>query len=93
MDIVIERGALRDAAASEYRNKAILLDVTYTYAQAVDLTRAASAGRDGSVASKSEACKRSHYAQPGQVSFDERSYISPPSRCKALGGLERKAAT
>ena len=28
MDIVIERGGLRDATAAEYRNKAILLDVT-----------------------------------------------------------------
>ena len=37
-------------------------------------TRAGSANRDGLAASKSEALKRSHYARPGQVSFDERSY-------------------
>ena len=29
MDIVIERGGLRDATAAEYSNKAIMLDVTY----------------------------------------------------------------
>ena len=29
MDIVIERGGLRDATSSEYRNKAILVDVTH----------------------------------------------------------------
>ena len=36
--------------------------------------RADSADRNGSAASTSEACKRNHYARPGQVSFDERSY-------------------
>ena len=29
IDIVIERGGLRDATSSEYRNKTILLDVTH----------------------------------------------------------------
>ena len=36
MYIVIETGDLRDATASEYRNEAILLDVTYADSQAVD---------------------------------------------------------
>ena len=30
MDIVIDRGGLRDATSSEYRSKAILVDVTHT---------------------------------------------------------------
>ena len=34
MDIVIERGGLRDATSSEYRNKAILVDVTHAGPQA-----------------------------------------------------------
>ena len=52
----------------------ILLDVTYADPQAVGHMRAGSANRDGLATSKSEARKRSHYARPGQVSFDERSY-------------------
>ena len=36
MDMVIEREGPRDATASEYRNEAILLDVTYADSQAVD---------------------------------------------------------
>ena len=74
MDIVIEKGGVRDATAAEYRNKAILLDVTYVDPQAVGHMRTGSANRDGLAASKSEARKRSLYARPGQVSFDERSY-------------------
>ena len=65
MDLVIERGGLRDATAAEYRNKAILLDVTYVDSQAVGHMRAGSANRDELAASKSEARKRSHYARPG----------------------------
>ena len=34
MDIVIEAGGLRDATASEYRDKSMLLDVTYADPQA-----------------------------------------------------------
>ena len=74
MDIAIERGGLRDAAGAEYRYKAILLDVTYADPQSVGHMRADSANRDGLAASKSEAHTRSHYARPGQVSLDERSY-------------------
>ena len=89
--MVIEKGGLRDATASEYRNKTILLDVTYADAQAVGLMRSGSADREGLAASKSEARKRSHYARPGQASFDERS--SPPSWWKTLGASVRKAVT
>ena len=85
MDMVIERGGLRDATASEYRNKAILLDVTYADPQAVGHMRAGSADRDGLVASKSEARKLNHYARQSQASN------SPPSRSKALDTSVRKA--
>ena len=75
MDIVIERGGLRDATVAEYRNKE------------VGRMRAGSANRDGLAASKSEARKRSHYARPGQVSFDERSYKLATLAVESFGRL------
>ena len=94
MEIVIEKGGLRDATASEYRKKAILLDVRYADAQAVGHMRAGSADRDGLAASKSEVRKRSHHARPGQVSFDERSYRLATRAVESFGRLgKRKAAT
>ena len=74
MDIVIEAGGLRDATASGYRDKSIPLDVTCANPQAGVHMREGSADRNGSAASTSEARKPNHYARPGQVSFDERSY-------------------
>ena len=81
MDIVIERGGLRDATVAEYRNKE------------VGRMRAGSANRDGLAASKSEARKRSHYARPGQVSFDERSYKLATLAVESFGRLGKEAAT
>ena len=46
----------------------------YTVPQTVGHMRAGSADQEVLAASKSEARKRSHYAWPGQVSFDERRY-------------------
>ena len=60
MDIVIERGDLRDASASDFRHKSILMDVTYADPQAGDHLRAGIADQDGTVASTFEARK----AQP-----------------------------
>ena len=74
MDIVIERGGLRNSSSSEYRNKAILLDVKHADPQARVHMRDGSADRDGSAASTSEVRKRNHYARVRQVSFDERSH-------------------
>ena len=54
-----------DLMASEYRHKAIPLDVTYADPPAGIHMRARSADRDGSAASTSEARKRSHYARLG----------------------------
>ena len=61
MDIVIEAGGLRDATASEYRDKSVLLDVTYADPQAGVHMRAGSADRNGSLsaASTSEALRSS----------------------------------
>ena len=72
---LFEAGGLRDATASDYRDISILLDVTYhADPQARVHMRKGRADRNGSAASTSEACKRNHYARPGQASFDERSY-------------------
>ena len=54
MDIVIERGGLRDATSSVYRNKAILLDVMHADPQARVHMRDGSADRDGSAAYTAE---------------------------------------
>ena len=91
MDIVIERGGLRDAAALEYRNKATLFGVTYADPQAAGHMRAGSANRDGLDASKSEARKRSRYARPGQVS-DERSYKFATLAGESFGRLGKKSS-
>ena len=65
MDIVIERGGLRDATWSEYRQKAIpLLGVTHADPQARVHMRADSADPDKSAAL--------HFDRLGQGSSDER---------------------
>ena len=93
MDIVIEAGGLRDATAPEYRDKSTFLDVTYADPQAGVLMRAESADRNGSAASTSGARKRNHYARPGQVHFDARSYKLATLAVEALGASVKKAAT
>ena len=65
----------------------MLLDVTYPDSQAVEHMRAGSADGDGLAASKSEARKRSHYARPGQVSFDKRSYKLTTLAVESFGRL------
>ena len=92
MHIVIERGGSRDATASEYRNKGILLDVTYADPQAAGHMRAGSANQDGLAASKSEARKRTHYARPGHVSFDERSYKVATVAVESVGRLGKEGS-
>lgn len=72
---------------SNYRNKTILLDVTYADPHAVDHMRAGSTDRDGLAASKSEARRRIDYARPGQVSFDERNYKLPTLAVDSFGRL------
>ena len=49
--------------------------------------RAGSANRDGLTPSKPEAHKRTHYARPGQVSFDERSYKLSTFGVESFGRL------
>ena len=74
-------------------NKSILLDGTYADPQAGVHMRAGSADRNGSAASISEARKRNHYARPGQVSFDERSYKLATLAVERFGRSVKKAAT
>ena len=90
MDIVIEAGGQRDATASEYRDKSMLLDVTYADPQAGVHMRTGSADRNGSAASTSEARKRNHYACPGQVSLDERSHKLATLAVESFGRLGEK---
>ena len=92
MDIVIEAGGLRDTTASEYRDKSILLDVTYADPQAGVHMRAGSADRNGSAASTSEVGKRNHYARPGLVSFDERSCKLATLAVESLGFLGKEGS-
>ena len=92
MDIVIETGGLIDATASEYSNKSILLDVAYADPQARVHMRAGSADRNESSASISEARKRNHYARPGQVPFDERSYKLATFAVEVFGRLGKEGS-
>ena len=54
--------------------------------------RAGSADRDGSAASTSEARKCSHYARPGQVSLDERSYKLATLAVESFGRLGKEGS-
>ena len=92
MDIVIERGGLRDASASDFRHKSILIGVTYAYPQAGVHLRAGSPDQDGSAASTSEARKRNHYARVGHVSFDERSHKLVTLAVQSFGRLGREGS-
>ncbi len=87
MDIVVRRGALRDASSPAYRNKGILLDVTHADPQAQVHLRGGSATNDGKAAQTSEARKRRHYARPGHVSFDERSFKLTTFAVESFGRL------
>ena len=89
MDIVIARGGLQYATSSEYRNKAVLLDVTHAVPQASVHMRDGSADQDGSAASTSEARKHNNYARVGQVPFDERSH-KLVTLAKALDASEKE---
>lgn len=87
MDIVIRPGALRNASSAVYRHKGILLDVTHADPQAQVHLRNGSATSDGTAAQASEARKRQHYARPGHVSFDERSFKLTTLAVESFGRL------
>ena len=92
MDIVIEAGGLRDSTASEYRDKSILLDVTYADPQAGVHMRAGSADRNGPAASTS-ARKSTTTLVRNRCPSTSAPTNSPPSRLTALGASVKKAAT
>ncbi|CAN0301499.1 unnamed protein product, partial [Scytosiphon promiscuus] len=90
MDIVIRRGALRNAPCSVYRNKGMLLDVTHAAPRAQVQVRNDSATRDETAAQISDARKRQHDARPGHVSFDERSFNLTTLAVESFGRLEEE---
>ena len=92
MDIVIERGGLREPSASDLRHKNILIDVTYANPQAGVHLRAGSADQDGSAALTSEARKRKHYARVGHLSFDKRSHKLVTLAVESFGRLGREGS-
>ena len=92
MDIVIEKGGLRDPTSSEYRNKAIRLDFTHADPQARVYMRDGSSDRDGSAASTSEARKRNYYARVGQASFDERNHKLITLAVESFGRLGKEGS-
>ena len=87
MDIVVRPGSLTNASSQEYRHKGILLDVTDADPQAQVHLRKGSATSDGTAAQTSEARKRQHYARPGHVSFDERSFKLTTLAVESFGRL------
>ena len=96
MDVVIRPGALDNASSSAYRHKGILLDVTHADPQAQVHLRSGSATSDGTAAQTSEARKRQHYARPGHVSFDERSFkltTLAVESCERLGERVTSSST
>ena len=74
MDIVIRRGGFWDAPNREYRDRSILLDVTYADPQSQVHLRGGSADHDESAASTSEVRKPQPCARPRHVSLDKRSH-------------------
>ena len=88
MDIVIEMGGIRDASASDFRHKSILIDITYVDPQAGVHLRARSADHDGSAASTSEARKRN----VGHVSFGERCHKLVTLAVESFGRLGREGS-
>ena len=87
MDIVVRPGSLTNASSQEYRHKGILLDVTHADPQAQVHLRNGSATGDGTATQTSEARKRQHYARPGHVSFDERSFKLTTLAVESFGRL------
>ena len=63
MDIVVPAGELRDAPINAYRDKGLLIDVTYADPQSAGHLQRGSANIDGSAAATSEARKSAHYVR------------------------------
>ena len=63
INIVVRGGGLRDAPNREYREKSILLDVTYADPQGQIHLRGGSADHDGSAAFTSEACANTTFVR------------------------------
>ena len=93
MEIVIEKGGLRDATAAEYRNKAILLDVTYADPQRWARCVQAALTETGLLLTNLKRASAATTLDRDKCPSTSAATNSPPSRWKALGASERKAAT
>ena len=87
MDIVILPGGLANAPNPEYRSKGLLVEVTFTEPQASSHMNRGSSTNDGVAAGASETRKSAHYARPGNVSFDERSFKLATLAVESFGHL------
>ena len=74
VNIVVPVWGLPKTSTTVYRHKGLLIDGTVPEPQAMDHLRSRSGDADGYAASSAEVCKSAHNADPGQCSFDERSY-------------------
>ena len=74
VNIVVPAWGLPKASITVYRHKGLLTDGTVAEPQAMVHLRSGSSEADGCAASSAEVCKSAHNADPGQCSFDERSY-------------------
>ena len=93
IDIVIRPGALTNASSAEHRTKGILLDVTHADPQAQVHLQNGSATNNGTAAHTSEARKRQHYARPGHVSIDKRSFKLTTLAVESFGPLEERVTS
>ncbi|CAM9217126.1 unnamed protein product, partial [Choristocarpus tenellus] len=86
MDLVFHAGALADAGTAPYRDKGLLLDITFAEVQATShLTH--SPASNGVAAAAAEARKRTHY----EGSFDPRSYNLSTFAVESFGRLGKQA--
>ena len=92
MDITVAAGGLSKAPQAAYRNKGLLVDVTYADPQATSHLLGGSATMNGSAAATSEARKNAHYATPGNISFDTRSFKLCTFAVECFGRLGKSAA-
>ena len=94
MDIVIEAGGLRDATASEYRYKSILLNVTYADPQAGSTCgKAARIETDELLPLFSRRARATTTLVRDRCPSTGAATNSPTSRWKALGASVKKEAT
>ncbi|CAM9214322.1 unnamed protein product [Choristocarpus tenellus] len=86
MDLVFHAGVLADAGRAPYRDKSLLLDVTFVEVQATSHLPLSSTS-NGVAAAAAEARKHTHY----ECSFDPHSYNLNAFAVESLGRLSKQA--